>query len=269
MSTYAIGDVQGCFSALQKLLLHIQFKPDVDTLWFTGDLVNRGTQSLEVLRFVKNLGEKHKVVLGNHDLHLIALAFGNPQTFHSHTMQDVLAANDCDELIHWLRHRPLLHHEEDTGFVLTHAGLAPQWSIQKASALAREVEQALQSDTPSHFLDHLYGNQPDYWQDELTGVERLRCVVNYLTRMRFCYADGRMNLIYKGTLQDKTADLTPWFALPHRNNAEIKIIFGHWAALNGETNVPHVYGLDTGCVWGNCLTAMRLEDEKRFSVKCD
>ncbi len=268
MTTYAIGDVQGCFADLQHLLAYIEFDPTRDTLWFTGDLVNRGPQSLEVLRFVKALGDKHKVVLGNHDLHLIAVAYGFRSLHRSDTLANVLAAPDRQELIDWLRSRPLLHEDKEQGFVMTHAGLAPCWSLHQARFLAKEVEEVLSSSTPEFFLQHLYGNQPDRWDDHLTGMDRLRCIINFFTRMRFCYADGRLDLSYKGEIADKPQELIPWFDVKDRANANVKIIFGHWAALNGKTDVPNVYPLDTGCVWGNSLTAMRLEDEKRFMVKC-
>jgi bis(5'-nucleosyl)-tetraphosphatase (symmetrical) len=265
MATYAIGDVQGCFAALQKLLAHIHFNPASDTLWFTGDLVNRGPQSLAVLRFVKDLGEKHITVLGNHDLHLLAVAYGKAQERKGDTLHDILHASDKDELIQWLRMRPLLHEDK---FVMTHAGLAPVWTLEKARMLAREVEAVLRSDALDILLANMYGNQPDLWQDGLVGIERLRCIINYFTRMRFCHADGRLDLTYKGELAGKPQDLLPWFDVPQRVNAQEKIIFGHWAALGGKTSTANVYPLDTGCVWGNALTALRLEDEKRFSVGC-
>jgi len=266
MSTYAIGDVQGCFSALQHLLLLIEFNPEQDVLWFVGDLVNRGPQSLEVLRFVKSLGDRHKIVLGNHDLHLLALAYGVRQAHPSDTLATILSASDKEDLINWLRHRPLLVHDEN--YVMTHAGLAPCWTLEQAKKLAQEVEAVLQSTEANLFLKEMYGNQPDHWQDDLSGRQRLRCITNYLTRMRLCYADGRLDLSYKGTLENKPQDLIPWYEVESRCNKELKIIFGHWAALGGKTNTPNVYALDTGCVWRNCLTAMRLTDEKRFSVKC-
>jgi bis(5'-nucleosyl)-tetraphosphatase (symmetrical) len=262
---YAIGDIQGCFAPLQRLLKKIQFDENKDILWFTGDLVNRGPQSLEVLRFVKALGDKHKIVLGNHDLHLIAVADGGKPRSHD-TLNPILNAQDRDELMDWLRHRPLLY--EESPYVLTHAGLAPSWDLPKSQSLAKEVETVLQSDSPSAFLKVMYGNLPDYWDDHLTGVDRLRCIVNYLTRMRFCFPDGRLELSYKGQIKNKPEHIIPWFEVPHRVNKDLKIIFGHWAALDGKTDVPNVFPLDTGCVWGNKLTAMRLEDEQRFCVKC-
>lgn len=268
MSTYAIGDIQGCFSELRDLLALVQFNADQDTLWFTGDLVNRGPKSLEVLRFVRDLGGRHVSVLGNHDLHLLAVAYGVRALHRGDTLEPVLQAPDRDDLIDWLRHRPLLHYDKVNGYVMSHAGLAPSWTLRQAREVAREVETVLQGDTPEFFLQHMYGNEPDRWDDSLSGVERLRCIVNYLTRMRFCYADGRLDLSYKGEIAGKPRDLIPWFDVPNRTNVSEKIIFGHWAALDGKTGLPQLYALDTGCVWGNCLTALRLEDEKRFSVKC-
>lgn len=269
MTTYAIGDIQGCFAEFEKLLDVISFHFEQDTLWFTGDLVNRGPKSLETLRFIKALGDKHKVVLGNHDLHLIAVAYGFGKLRADDTFNEILAASDCNELIDWLRHRPLLHHDKELGFVMTHAGLAPAWDVKKAKALALEVEAALQSPHPEIFLQNMYGNKPDQWNDNLAGMERLRCITNFFTRLRFCYADGRIDLSYKGEIAGKPNDLIPWFDVKDRLNVNEKIVFGHWAALGGKADVPNIYPLDTGCVWGNCLTAMRLEDEKRFQVKCN
>lgn len=268
MATYAIGDVQGCFNELTKLLAKIQFQQEHDVLWFTGDLVNRGPHSLEVLRFVKSLGDRQKTVLGNHDLHLLAVAYGVAKPRHGDTLDAILTAPDREELIEWLRHQPLLHDDEAYGFVMTHAGLAPAWNLQKARLLAQEVETVLRGNQPEFFLANMYGSQPNEWDEQLAGVDRLRCIVNYLTRMRFCYSNGQLNLSYKGEVSGKPDDLVPWFEVKARVNADLKIIFGHWAALNGKTNMPNIYPLDTGCVWGNCLTAMRLEDEVRVSVKC-
>lgn len=268
MTHYAIGDIQGCFMPLMKLLEQIQFDPDKDIIWSTGDLVNRGPQSLEVLRFFQSLGEQHQIVLGNHDLHLLAVAYGAGKQHSSDTLLPILTAPDREELLTWLRHRPLLVHDAKLGYVMSHAGLAPMWSVQQAKTYAQEVEVVLRSAKPDMFFTNMYGNLPDHWDSELQGTERLRCIINYLTRMRFCYADGRLNLEYKGTVQHKPAEVVPWFELPLSINADDKIIFGHWAALNGETNVPNIYALDTGCVWGNCLSAMRLSDGKRYQVRC-
>lgn len=266
MATYAIGDVQGCFAELQNLLEAIGFDPKQDVLWFTGDLVNRGPQSLEVLRFIKNLGHQHVAVLGNHDLHLLAVHYGVRELQRKDTLSAILDAPDRVELMDWLRTRPLFHHDAQ-GYAMAHAGMAPMWQIADAKSVAQEVEQALQSASPEKFLQHMFGNTPDKWSEELNGVDRLRCIVNYFTRMRYCHADGRLDFSYKGTIADRPAELSPWFDVISRANAHDKIIFGHWAALNGHADAPNVYPLDTGCAWGNELTAMRLGDEKRFSVK--
>lgn len=267
MTIYAIGDVQGCFDALQRLLEKIQFDPAKDILWFSGDLVNRGPQSLEVLRFIKALGDQHIVVLGNHDLHLLAVACGG-QTRELDTLSKILEAEDKDELITWLRKRPLLHFDSKNNFVIVHAGLAPQWSIYKAAALANEASSVIQSELFSDFVKHMYGNKPDLWEDSLTGLPRWRCIINYLTRMRLCDEFGCLDFAFKGSLKNVPPKLMPWFEVPHRANTDVKIIFGHWAALGGHVSRPNVYALDTGCVWGNQLTALRLEDEVRICVPC-
>lgn len=266
MSTYVIGDVQGCFDALVALLETIKFDKQRDTLWFTGDLVNRGPKSLETLRFVKSLGDKHITVLGNHDLHLLAVAYGVQKKKKHDTLKEILQAEDREDLLDWLRTRPIMHTQNNVA--LTHAGLAPDWTLTQAISIAREVEMQLQSDQIEYYLLNMYGNTPNKWDASLHGVERFRCAVNYFTRMRFCHLDGSLDLEYKGTIEDKPDNLFPWFELPDRQNKEIKIIFGHWAALDGKTQSQNLFALDTGCVWGRCLTAMRLEDELRFSVKC-
>jgi bis(5'-nucleosyl)-tetraphosphatase (symmetrical) len=268
MSIYAIGDIQGCYAEFENLLEQIQFNSEHDVLWFTGDLVNRGPCSLDVLRFVKALGDRHVTVLGNHDLHLLAVAYGVRDIHRGDTLEAILAAKDKHELMDWLRHRPVLHYDKSCGYVMTHAGLAPAWSLNEAGLLAQEVEAVLRGNSPEILLKNMYGNQPDRWDNKLSGMERLRCIINFLTRMRFCHADGRLDLSYKGEIAGKPKELIPWFDVPDRVNVNEKIIFGHWAALSGKTDVPNVYALDTGCVWGNCLTAMRLEDAKRFSVRC-
>jgi len=268
MATYAIGDIQGCYQPLMRLLDVIEFKQDEDTLWFTGDLVNRGPQSLTVLRFVHDLGDRHQVVLGNHDLHLLAAAHGHARQNSGDTIDSILHAKDREELINWLQHRPLMMHDEALGYALVHAGLAPQWTVGIAKDLAGEVEAVLRSDNAAEFFKNMYGNHPSHWSDELTGMERLRCIVNYFTRMRYCHEDGSLDLNYKGEVEKKPEDLIPWFDVKPRASAHDKIIFGHWAALGGETSTPNVYPLDTGCVWGNQLTAMRVEDGEHFSIPC-
>ncbi len=266
MTTYAIGDVQGCFTELQALLAEIHFDANKDVLWFTGDLVNRGPNSLAVLRFLKNLGEQHQIVLGNHDLHLLAIAYGVAKEKPGDTLSTILQAPDKIELMDWLRHRPLLHAEKN--YVMTHAGLPPCWDLTTAQALAKEVETILQGHSPQDFFRGLYGNLPDRWDENLRGIERLRCITNYFTRMRLCYADCRLDFAYDGDLQQKPADLKPWFEIETKNQTQLKIIFGHWAALGGKSSKPNIFPLDTGCVWGRALTAMRLEDNQRFQVQC-
>lgn len=263
---YAIGDVQGCLSVLVRLLDHIQFDSTQDTLWFCGDLVNRGPQSLETLRFIKKLGQKHHIVLGNHDLHLLALAYGVHPGWKEDTLQDIFHAEDRDELIEWLRQQPLMHHDESLGFTMVHAGLAASWDLATAKRLAHELQSVIRSDQAPEFFKHMYGNLPEQWSEQLQGWDRLRCITNYFTRLRFCHRDGRLELNTKGTLACVSDDLIPWFKVTPRKNADLKIIFGHWAALGGETNVANVFAIDTGCVWGRKLTALRLEDAERFSV---
>lgn len=269
MATYAIGDLQGCFTPLEKLLEKIQFDPTHDTLWFTGDLVNRGPQSLEALRFVKHLGHRQRTVLGNHDLHLLALAHRAHPGMADDTLKPILEAPDRDELLHWLQHRPLIHHDAKLGYTMIHAGLAPSWDLKTAMSLSAEVEAVLQSPQASQFFQHMYGNQPDLWSPKLKEWDRLRCITNYFTRARFCHEDGRLELKNTGTVAASPDDLIPWYQVPKRASANLKIIFGHWAALAGVTHTRNTYALDTGCVWGFSLSAMRLEDEERFSVPCE
>lgn len=263
MSTYAIGDVQGCYAELCDLLAHIAFNPSQDKLWFAGDLVNRGPNSLAVLRLIKNLGNA-VVVLGNHDLHLLAIANGHP--FKDHTMQDVLAAPDRDELINWLRQQPLFYYDATHDYALVHAGLPPEWDITAALLHAAEVEQLLRSPNYADLLEHLYGDKPDHWDPELAGWARLRFIANALTRIRFCRADGKLNFSTKGEIGSQPPGYQPWFTIPNRASRTTNILFGHWAALEGQTHTAGVYALDTGCVWGRSLTALRLEDSQRFSV---
>lgn len=268
MSTYAIGDIQGCFRPLEQLLAHIEFNPDQDTLWFTGDLVNRGPESLETLRFVKNLGDKHHTVLGNHDLHLLAVAHGAHPGWPQDTLLGILTAPDKNELLSWLAKQPLFYYDADLDYAMVHAGMSAYWNLAKAKVFANEVETVIQSDKAHEFFQHMYGNQPNQWSDELEGYDRLRCITNFFTRARFCYPDGRLDLEFKGTLQAHPENLIPWFQVPGRANADLNILFGHWAALGGVTNTPNTYALDTGCIWGFSLTAMRLEDKKCFQVAC-
>ena len=269
MATYAIGDIQGCFQPLQALLQQIDFDPQHDTLWFTGDLVNRGPQSLETLRYIKDLGSAAITVLGNHDLHLLAVSEGHERFQHdSDTLNPILQAPDRDELLHWLRQQPLLHHDEQLQISMIHAGLPPQWDLQQARAVANEVENALRSDDYLDFLNHMYGNLPDIWRDDLQGHERLRFIVNCFTRLRFCSTQGKLALSAKGAPGTQPKGLLPWFQIDARASRDATIIFGHWSTL-GLHLQDNVMSLDTGCLWGGELTALRLEDREVFGFDCE
>ena len=259
MAVYAIGDIQGCFDALQLLLDTVGFSPSRDTLWFAGDLVNRGDKSLETLRFVRDLGASSVCVLGNHDLSLLALAEGHTKA-SNHTMQDVLAAPDREDLFAWLRRLPLLHHDGELGFTLVHAGLPPQWDLETAARCAREVEEVLRDEGSCRaFLAEMFGNKPKKWDPDLKGADRYRFIINCLTRMRYCTPEGRLNFADKGPVGTQKKGYLPWFAVPERRSRGEKIIFGHWSSLDGETGVPGVFALDTGCLWGGRLSALRLD----------
>jgi len=267
MSTYAIGDIQGCYTELLALLKLIQFDPNRDQLWFAGDLINRGPDSLAVLRFIKSLTPAPIVTLGNHDLYFLAVASGAiPHRKNKDTFDDILQADDCEELCAWLRNQKLFHH--DQGFTLVHAGIPPQWDLATSQRLAHEVEEVLQGDRAIEFFAHMHGNEPSLWDETLTGWKRLRLIINYLTRMRFCNEEGRLELYCKSTLGSQPQGYHPWFDIPSRLTQNDKILFGHWASLRGEVDVRNVYALDTGCVWGGKLSAFRLEDERFFSVAC-
>ncbi len=254
---YAVGDVQGCAEELRALLQRIGFSADRDELWFVGDLVNRGPRSLETLRLVRSLGDNAVTVLGNHDLHLLAVALAAARPRREDTLAEVLAAPDRDRLIEWLLARPLAHFDAGRGDLLVHAGLVPQWTVPQALALAAEVESALRRD-PVAFFDHMYGDRPDRWSEELTGAARRRFVVNVLTRLRLCTADGHVDLKLKGPPERSDTPYRPWFELAGRASRGTRIIFGHWSAL-GYLNAHGVLGLDTGCVWGGSLTAASLD----------
>ncbi len=265
MSTYAIGDLQGCFLTLQTLLQRIDFKPARDRLWFVGDLVNRGAGSLECLRFVRRLGPDTVIVLGNHDLHLLAIAEGFGKMGANDTLQPILDAPDRDELLAWLRAQKLLHIEGK--YAMVHAGLLPTWTWEQAQSLAIEVETVLRGNHYRLLLKNMYGNEPDHWQDDLSGDARKRVVINATTRMRVLSADGRMDLKFKGDIGNMPQGLTPWFEAPTARAADRTVIAGHWSAL-GLRNTAHFVGLDSGCVWGRELSAFRLEDRAIFQAPC-
>ncbi len=265
MATYAIGDIQGCYNEVQQLLEKIQFEPGKDTLWLVGDLVNRGPDSLKVLRLVKSLGESAVTVLGNHDLHLLAVAAGEAVLHRSDTLDEILNSPDRDDLLAWLRQQRLLHAQN--GYVLVHAGLLPQWSIRQAASLAQEVETALRSHDYSVYFEHMYGNAPKSWSDSLSGYKRLRVITNAFTRMRICTLQGEMEFKFKGEVDAIPTGYLPWFNLPQRQSAEATVIFGHWSAL-GLKVTPNIIALDTGCLWGGPMTAIRLEDRQIFQIRC-
>ncbi|MDD5036403.1 MAG: symmetrical bis(5'-nucleosyl)-tetraphosphatase [Methylococcaceae bacterium] len=266
MAIYAIGDVQGCFAELRLLLDEIAFDPDHDRLWFVGDIVNRGPHSLETLRFIKALGPAAVTVLGNHDLHLLAVGFGASKTKHKDTFGAILDAPDRDELLHWLRERPLLHGEGE--FYLLHAGLPPQWDMETAVLCAREVEQVLRKGDATEFFSHMYGDQPQQWSEELKAWGRIRFIVNCFTRIRYCDGEGRLDLREKLRPGLQPAHLLPWFQAPGRRSQGAKIVFGHWSTL-GFRAENGCFCLDTGCLWGGELTALRLDGAMpRFSVPC-
>lgn len=266
MTTYAIGDIQGCYHSFMRLLSAIDFDTKRDTLWLVGDIVNRGTGSLDVLRWCYANRDCIKMVLGNHDLHTIAAAHGIKKLHRSDTIQEILAAEDCDELLTWLRQQPLLYAEGD--YVMVHAGILPAWTLAEAQAYAQEVEAVLKSDTYLTFLTEMYGNKPRKWDASLTGIKRLRFITNVFTRMRVCDADGGLDYGFKGELKDIPAPQQPWFAVSDRKTAEQNIFFGHWSAL-GLHQKAHLYALDTGCLWGRELTAMCLETKAVTQVTCD
>ena len=272
MSTYAIGDVQGCYDELRSLLRVCGFDSSRDRLWFVGDLVNRGPRSLDVLRFVADLGERARVVLGNHDLHLIASARGTRGLRGKDTFHDVLDAADGEALVDWLRARQLVHHDPERGCVMVHAGIAPAWTIDDALGHGAELARALRAPDHPRLLAGMYGNEPDAWRDSLGGIERLRFITNAFTRMRYCRADGRLDFAETRPPGDQDPALTPWYTQRGGDADRVRIVFGHWATLQLRTALPrnlHVRHVDTGCVWGGSLTALRLEDDREFSVGCE
>ncbi len=265
MATYAIGDIQGCFHSFRNLLKQIGFQPESDRLWLVGDIINRGSGSLEMLRWVYEHQDVLVMVQGNHDLHTLAVAEGYVPQHKSDTLQPLLDAPDADRLLTWLRHQPLVHQAQ--GFLMVHAGLLPQWSAEDALRLAGEVESALRGAGYRDYLAQMYGNQPLQWDESLQGMDRLRLITNVMTRIRTCTPAGEMNLKFSGTLADIPAGYLPWFDVPDRKSADTTIIFGHWSAL-GLRQRPNLYALDTGCLWGGKLTAMRLEDHAIYQVPC-
>ncbi len=265
MAIYAIGDVQGCYDQLLCLLNTIAFNERDDQLWFVGDLVNRGPKSLETLRFIKSLGDSAITVLGNHDLHLLAAAC-SPSANKKEALAQVLTAPDRDELITWLRHRPLFHY--DGHFCMVHAGIPPQWDFNQTKKMAETAQKALRDPNYKKFLKVMYGDKPDIWSPMLRGTSRLRFIINCFTRMRYCDKEGRLDFNFNGPPGSQPDELMPWFTLPDRKSLNMRVVFGHWSSL-GYYDGHNCYGIDTGCLWGGQLTALKLGEEvERFSIDC-
>ena len=269
MATYAVGDLQGCLEPLQCLLKQVAFDPQADRLWLVGDLVNRGPQSLETLRFLYSIRQSLVCVLGNHDLHLLAAGHNIERLKKNDTLREILDAPDRKELLDWLRQQKLMHYDEIRDIALVHAGIPPQWSLRKALKCAAEVEAALRDDnllTP--YLDGMYGNEPAKWNSDLKGVTRLRVITNYFTRMRFCTSEGKLDLKGKEGADTAPPGYAPWFKYKERKTRGLKIIFGHWAALEGQCNEPGVFALDTGCVWGGAMTLYNVDSGEYHRCDC-
>lgn len=267
MATYIVGDLHGCFDEFKALLEQAEFEATKDELWITGDLIARGDKSLECLRFVKNLGDRATVVLGNHDLHLLATLEGIKAIKPKDKVDAIFAADDRDELQNWLRHRPLIAVHPTHQFLLVHAGLSPEWDLDTALSCAKEVEKALQSDNYIELLKQMYENSPNRWSNDLQGIERLRYTINVCTRMRFCHLDNSLDFECKLPVQEAPCHLKAWFEMDNPLFSQQNIIFGHWASLIGTPTPPTIYALDTGCVWGNHLTMLRWEDKQIFTQK--
>ena len=269
MAVYAIGDLQGCRPELERLLDALHFEPRRDRLWLVGDLVNRGPDSLGTLRRVRALGDACISVLGNHDLHLLAVQHGVRAAKPADTFEDIFSAPDADVLLDWLRHRPLLHHDAELGVSMSHAGLHPHWDLTTAQALAAEVEGILRSERRQALFDSMYANQPRRWDPSLQGAERWRFAINAFTRMRYCRADGWMDFKHKGGPGTQPAELLPWFRVPGRCHTGLRIVFGHWSTV-GSVDAYGVHALDGGCVWGGQLVALRIDDGhwQRVAVDC-
>jgi bis(5'-nucleosyl)-tetraphosphatase (symmetrical) len=271
MTTYVIGDLQGCFDELQALLEYINYKPDNDHLWFVGDIVNRGPKSLECLRFVKKLHDQGKadMVLGNHDFHLLAAYSGLEKfTSKSDTLTQILEAPDVDKLIDWLRQQPLLVTHPVFHAIMVHAGVPPQWTISEAQSYAKEVQQQLcRPDWQDFLVNHLFGSEPKNWHNSLTGYDRLRYIVNAFARMRYCDANGKLEFKLKSAPNNNQSKYQPWFVFPKRRNKDYEVFFGHWSTL-GAIDAYHVHATDTGCLWGGKMTAYAIESKQRFTIDC-
>ncbi|EJM14173.1 symmetrical bis(5'-nucleosyl)-tetraphosphatase [Pseudomonas sp. GM21] len=270
MATYAVGDLQGCLEPLQCLLKQVAFDPAKDRLWLVGDLVNRGPQSLATLRFLYDIRESLVCVLGNHDLHLLAAGRNIERLKKNDTLREILEAPDCAQLLEWLRQQKLMHYDQQRDIALVHAGIPPQWSLRKAMKCAAEVEEVLRDDNRiAPYLDGMYGNDPAKWDNDLKGVTRLRVITNYFTRMRFCTSEGKLDLKSKEGVGTALPGYKPWFTYKERKTKGLKIIFGHWAALEGQCDEPGIFALDSGCVWGGAMTLMNVDTFERLHCQCN
>ena len=268
MSRYAVGDLQGCLKPLQCLLEQVSFNPQHDQLWLVGDLVNRGPDSLATLRYLHSIKDSLRITLGNHDLHYIALARGTTDKGRHPTLDALLSAPDCDELMQWLLQQALVLRSDDGRYLMSHAGIPNAWSSEQALALSREVEAVLQGPQTDEFFRNMYGDEPLKWDDNLTGYERLRAITNHLTRMRICDADGRLELRYKGIAAEIPAPYRPWFEWQTKNSRSETLIFGHWAALECITNRNDIIALDSGCVWGRHMTMLDMDSGEFYRCSC-
>lgn len=274
MSRYAVGDLQGCLDPLKTLLDQVNFDPSADQLWLVGDLINRGPQSLDTLRFIYSLRQSCRVVLGNHDLSLLALKHGvsSPKVLakgkQDPDLVEIVAAADADQLCDWLIQQPLVIRDEAEDYLMVHAGIPWFWSSDTALALSKEVQAVLRSAKAIDFFKAMYGNKPKCWRNDLTGYPRLRTITNYFTRMRCLEHDGSLDMGFKAAPEDAPAHLNPWYSQTPTNPRKETIIFGHWAALNGNTNKQNAIGLDTGCVWGNCMTLFDMDNKTYYRAEC-
>ncbi|MEM8498733.1 MAG: symmetrical bis(5'-nucleosyl)-tetraphosphatase [Pseudomonadota bacterium] len=268
MAIWAIGDLQGCFAPLKCLLKQIHFNADADQLWVAGDLVNRGPDSLSTLRYLFERRDSCQIVLGNHDLHMLAVAAGARKANQKDTFSDVLDATDSDKLLTWLQSQKLLHVDDSAKVAMVHAGIPPIWNMDEAKARAAEVESVLHGEQANKLFESMYGEQPDSWNDQASQSVRLRTITNYFTRMRFCTSDGVLDLKDKSSIRSTRPGFLPWFEIGSQRLENYQLVFGHWAALQGKTGVANIHALDTGCVWGGELTALNLHSWVRESCSC-
>ncbi|MBL4572194.1 MAG: symmetrical bis(5'-nucleosyl)-tetraphosphatase [Gammaproteobacteria bacterium] len=269
MTTYAIGDIQGCYDPLRRLLDAVKFDPSNDQVWFVGDLINRGPKSLETLNFIISLGDSARSILGNHECHFLAIAYGHMQPHKIDTCSDIINSPNAQELIDWVRSRPFFYADKTLGYSMVHAGLPPQWSIEDAKRYASEIEDVFRGDRLGSFLAKMYGDQPNQWDENLSGMDRLRFITNCFTRLRFCDLEGRLNFNEKGAIGSQDEGLVPWFEVPGRKTADEKILFGHWSTI-GLNHSSKTICLDSGCLWGGLLSALTLDgSEKITSIECE